>query len=116
MGNTRCYSTDPAIDASVCGKNITESDCSTSSAFTSGGGPIACFNWRAPTSVPLYSEYEKLSVKSASKAIEFVAYDNAECTGTPIGSVKPSEYETCKKFPRTVRGLAYKALWNADLS
>lgn len=116
IANVGCYSTDPSSNLSVCRNNtITESECSDNTpAFTSGGAPIKCYNLRYPVSAPVWGEYEKAMIKSASKAIEFTVYDNAACTGTPIGSVKPSEDDTCKKFPTAVRGIAYKALWNAD--
>jgi hypothetical protein len=116
--NSRCYSLDPATDAQLCGKDITESSCEANSpSFTSGGAPVACFSNRVPVaeSFQMYTEYEKLMVKSASKAIEFLAYDNKDCSGTPFATVKPEDDDTCKVFSRTVRGLAYKPLWNAEI-
>jgi hypothetical protein len=118
LANTRCYSLDATTDAEHCGKAIVESSCASNSpAFTSGGAPVACYAAPVPvgSSFQMYTEYEKLMVKSASNAIEFLAYDNKDCTGTPFATVSPADDNTCKLFPRTVRGLAYKPLWNAEI-
>lgn len=56
-----------------------------------------------------------MGVEAPGKAWEFVYFDNLECKGEPIRSVKGDDLGKCLSFgERKVLGYSARPLWNAD--
>ncbi|KAF2175269.1 Cyanovirin-N [Zopfia rhizophila CBS 207.26] len=112
-GNVSCYS--PTSDRCKDIPFGPGKTCQASPSVTSKTTPSTCFTFRVPIAGEIWENFQSMKATSPGKGYEFVFYDDLQCTGEPISSIKPEELGVCKEFPKLGVGVKVKPLWNADV-